>query len=366
MSSTMSFFMYGVNQRLKKDNKLVKISKMLDWSRIEKYLRKIHKNDVDPQGGPKAYDNLKMFKAILLQQWYSLSDYALEEALSLRLDFMVFTGLELGEDVPDHSTICRFRNLLIEKGLDKVLFDEINRQLEERGLKVERARGAVIDATIIESASRPRVEMVEEDDKKDRGGERKIVNEIEKVEREGNIELDGINKSSATVEGRRDPDARWFKKGKRCYFGYKGFMLVDSEDGFIDRVHVESANEAEVDKLEKLVPFIKAKRLYADKGYDSLGNRRLLRENGIKDGIMYKCYKSRDVGYCKLINKIISRHRFIVEQGFGTLKRRFQFSRSSYITKVKVEAQFRLKAMCFNLLKAVNKLIMGSVVPCNA
>ncbi len=238
----MSFFMLGADKKLKKDNKLVKLNHLIDWSRIKKHLKKIHKNDVNPKGGPKAYDNLKMFKAVLLGQWHSLSDPELEEALSLRIDFMVFTGFELNDDVPDSTTLCRFRNILIHKGLDKKLFKEINNQLEQLGLKLKKANGAVIDATIIESSARPR----------------KTINiETDREETENTVE----------IEESKDPDAKWLKKGKKNYFGYKGFMVTDTKDGFIQTVHTESANEAEVDKLVKLLPEIKARMFMSIKNW---------------------------------------------------------------------------------------------------
>ncbi len=69
----MNFFMLGAKERLE-GNMLMKLHDMIDWSGIGKYLKRLHKNDVDPQGGPKGYDHLQMFKAILLQQWHSLND----------------------------------------------------------------------------------------------------------------------------------------------------------------------------------------------------------------------------------------------------------------------------------------------------
>jgi len=74
-----------------------------------------------------------MLKVIFLGQWYSLSDPALEEALCLRLDFMMFTGFELLEDCPDATTLCRFRNRIIEKGLDKKFFNEIINNWKGKG-----------------------------------------------------------------------------------------------------------------------------------------------------------------------------------------------------------------------------------------
>jgi IS5 family transposase len=327
----MSFFMLGADKKLKKHNKLIKLALLIDWSKVKKHLKNIHKNDINPKGGPKAYDNLKMFKAILLGQWHTLSDPELEEALSVRIDFMVFTGFDLNDDIPDSTTLCRFRNILIEKGLDKKLFNEINLQLEQLGLKLEKANGAVIDATIIESAARPRKTLNIENDREETG-------------------------TSVEIEESKDPNATWLKKGKKSYFGYKGFMVTDSEEGFILAVHTESANEAEIDKLDKIIPDINAERLYADKGYSSQNNRRLI-QGKFKDGIMHKAQKNKPLtDRQKLANKLISKKRFIVEQGFGTLKRIFSFTKASYITISKVNAQFRLKAICFNLLKAINKV----------
>jgi len=78
-----------------------------------------------------------------LSQWYNLSDIGLEEALRIRLDFILFTGFEVATEVPDHSTFCRFRNILIDQGLDKVLFEEINEQLESMNIKVKQAKCAI-------------------------------------------------------------------------------------------------------------------------------------------------------------------------------------------------------------------------------
>ncbi len=134
--------------------------------------------------------------------------------------------------------------------------------MEKAGLKLEKAKGAVIDASIIESASRPKKSVIVENDREETG-------------------------SKVEIEESKDPDARWLKKGKRCYFGYKGFAVVD-EEGFYEKVHTESANEAEIDKLEKILPELKAKRVLADKGYASAKNRDLLKSKNIKDSIKHK------------------------------------------------------------------------------
>lgn len=335
----MSFLSCEAKSRLGNENRLVKLSRMLDWKRIGRKLDGIYAYEVNGNGGQKPYDSVKMFKAVLLGQWHGLSDAELEESLRVRLDFMMFTGLE--GDVPDESTLCRFRNRLVEKGLDKALFAEINRQLEKIGLKVKECKGAVVDATIIESACRPN----------------SVVNSMTKDREEESSEE---NVPSTKMESSKDPDAAWLKKGRHCYYGYKGFVAADSDDGYIENVYVTPANVSEVTNLEDAIGDTHPERVYADKGYASESNRESLKSKGFKDGIMRKASRNKPLtSWEKLRNKLISKVRFIVEQAFGTLKRRFYAGRASYVGLKKVAAQLRLKAICFNLLKAVNKVEMA-------
>lgn len=151
-----------------------------------------------------------------------------------------------------------------------------------------------------------------------------------------------------------DPDAAWLKKGKKSIFGYKAFATVDDE-GFIDKTMTVPANESEINKLEEMI--IDCHEFGGDKGYDSRPNRQALRKKGIKTRIMYKKPKNKSMTiWQKRFNKAVSKRRFRVEQTFGTLKRRFKFNKASYFTTKKVQAQFTMKAICLNLLKAVNKV----------
>jgi len=336
-----TFFMLGVSEKIK-NNKIIAVNKLINWNRCLNHLRKIHKSDESLMGGQVPYDRLKMFKSIILQQWHSLSDEQLVEALSVRVDFMAFTGFELADELPNASTFCRFRNKLIERNIEKRLFKEINQQLEQLGLKLETANCAIVDATLIESASRPKRTIVIENDREE--------------------SLDKKEGSILKIEESKDPDARWVKKGKKFHFGYKGFASVD-EEGFYTEIHTESANESEINKLEKVTAEIKAKNLLADKGYASVKNREYLKNIGVNDGIMHKAVINKPLtAEQKLINKVISKNRYRVEQSFGTLKRILKFDRASYITKRKVQAQFTLKALCSNLLKGVNKVFSGRFV----
>lgn len=95
-----------------------------------------------------GYDTLKMFKALLLGQWHSLSDPGLEQSLRVRLDFLEFSGFSLGGKLPDETTFCRFRNKLVKQNKFDALFNEVNRQLEGLGLKVKSADVAIVDARV--------------------------------------------------------------------------------------------------------------------------------------------------------------------------------------------------------------------------
>jgi IS5 family transposase len=143
--------------------------------------------------------------------------------LKVRLDFMLFCGLELHSNVPDETTHCRFRTELVKGGVYDDLLAEVCRQLEDHGLKLRESEAAIIDATLVESAARPRthIEAPPED----------------RAESEAPDE-------PATVIFSADNDARWVKKGRKSTLGYKGFARCD-EEGFVDKIHTTPANVGE-------------------------------------------------------------------------------------------------------------------------
>jgi IS5 family transposase len=323
-----SFFLMGAIPQVQ-DTPTMKLHALLDWNEIGHKLKGLYRREFTHGGGPEPYDPLAMFKAMLLGQWHGLSDPQLEQALKVRIDFMVFTGFEPGMDFPDATTICRFRNRLVQAKLDQVLLRRINSQLERQGLKVAGARGAIIDATIIPSAARPNqhIEVPEE-------GEPQVVDSA-------------------------DGEARWVKKGNHAFYGYRGYAAVDSEDGYMEHVEVHPANESEVNKLmdvvDSLEPGVEA--VLADKGYASQANREALKHRGMGDLIQHKAHKNKPLlPWQRQANRLIAHLRFKVEQAFGTLKRKFHLSRARYFGAAKVQAQMCWAALGMNLLKAHRKL----------
>ncbi len=129
---------------------LQKIDRQIDWRPFEKLLEPLY----HPTQGRPSHPPLAMFKALLLQQWYGLSDPGLGEAICDRLSFQRFLGLSLQDRIPDETGICRFRKMLAQAGLGERLFSLLEEQFDAQGL-IGR-RGSLIDATLVKAQPRPR------------------------------------------------------------------------------------------------------------------------------------------------------------------------------------------------------------------
>ena len=235
-----------VGRRLGVNETLDQIGSLLKWYRFEKALARLH---AAPTGRP-AYASLAMFKALLLAQWYGLSDEALEETLNDRLSFRRFAGFGLDEDTPDHTTFCRFRNDLAAAGLTAKLFEEVNRQLDRLGLVLR--RGTLIDATLVEAATRP--PAFDSDDEP------------------------------------LDSDARFGKRqaGRSgSSYGFKAHVGVDQGSGLIRKALLTPANVNETVVADALMAGDE-RAVYADAAYDTHERRAALRARGVKDGIIHR------------------------------------------------------------------------------
>ena len=133
-----------------RSDKLERTGELNDWHALDRLLSPLSSSKRGAPGNPP----LSLFKALLLAQWYNLSDPQLEDALADRLSFRRFVGIPLDEVTPDETTFVRFRNCLREHDLAQDLFEEVNRQLEGKGLMIK--KGTLVDASVIEAdAARP-------------------------------------------------------------------------------------------------------------------------------------------------------------------------------------------------------------------
>jgi IS5 family transposase len=334
ISTDESFLDYCIDKRISKKSFLTDVDRIIDWKPIEKLLKKYYKKRQAADGRP-AYPPLPLFKMLLLQRWYNLSDPGLEEAVNDRLSFLRFIGFSFESSIPDETTICRFRNELLKKNLYKKLLAQINDQLEKQDILVK--QGAIVDAALVASARRPRkvIEVMPEDRKEDQVQETK----------------------GHQVSYSDDVDATWVMKGNQPHYGYKVHMGTDAVEGFILCGRMTPANQADTNQMEDVVDEMGLPPeavVLGDKAYCSRKNREMLKKRGLHDGIMERAARNRPLSEdSKGRNRLISRIRYTVEQGFGTLKRRYRFTRARYVGLIKTEMEFHLNAMAFNIRKAV-------------
>lgn len=323
----------------KGSGRLDKLSSLVKWYRFEKHLARLR--DESGAGRP-AYKPLVMFKALLLQSLYGLSDMELEEALCDRLSFKRFVGLSLDAAVPDHSTLCRFRNLLIAQEMLETLFGELDRQLDAAGLILR--RGTMLDATVIETtAARPA-----------KGGNRDL--EAAAADGDAGTDQDERAQDGMQYEGASDPDARFTRrKGKAgSAYGYKAHVGVDEGSGLIRRVTTTAANVNDTGPADELIVGDEACVL-ADSAYHTHKREKALKDRRIKPRLMRRPNRHHPVLRPLLarFNRLISKRRAAVETTFATLKNRMGLGLIRYRGIVKARAQVLMAAIAFNMRRWV-------------
>lgn len=201
------------------------ITACVDWRGIRTHLNKKYTKTHNAIGN-LAYDALMMFKILLLQTWYGLSDYEVEE-------WIKFLFLDMGLPAPDHSTISRFRTELTRLGIMDKLLRELNKQFKKHGISLI-DQGAIVDARIVDSPYAPdgsiRIEVA--DDREDLRSEEEQTQEVT-YQYELKSRKPGV-----------DIEARWVRKGQQYRYGYKKYVLTD-EQGFIKALITTPANCAD-------------------------------------------------------------------------------------------------------------------------
>ena len=249
--SSPSFADLLLGQRKVKQTFFSQIDKIIDWTPIRGIIEIAYTKGYKLTGRP-SYDGLVLFKTELLRTWYGLSDGEIEEQVNDRLYFRRFVGLGMEDAAPDSTTVCRFRNTLLEADLYDAVLGEINRQLEEKGVIVK--RGAIVDASITDTPRRPsgrrEYEVVEDRHEEDsrETSEEAILKEV--------------------VKSNVDGEARWGKKMEKLNFGYKRHTITD-ENGLVLAKETTAANESNIKHFKtplKKAGFPQGTPVYADKG----------------------------------------------------------------------------------------------------
>ncbi len=257
----------------------------------------------------------RMLRIYFLQNWFNLSDPAVEEALYDSLSMREFVGIDLGrEGAPDETTVCKFRHLLEEHELGKRLFEEVGRHLQAQGMKV--STGTIVDATIINAPS-----------------------------------------STKNQDKERDPEMHQTKKGNQWYFGMKAHIGVDSKTKLIHSVVATSANVHDKHAIPQLLHG-NEHRVYGDSAYSS--QKELIAQTAPKardftnqKGFRHKGLTERE----REKNSRKSSVRAKVEHAFLIIKRIFGFAKVSYRGLMKNGNRLFVVAALANLFMARHHLL---------
>lgn len=345
---SMSFSDYYVTHRTRKGNFLNQIDQLIDWAPIEKTIAQHYAPASDVTGRP-AYPGLLLFKMLLVGIWNGgLSDESVEDMANANLHVMRFLGLDLEDDVPDHSVLSRFRTRLTTAQAWDDLLKQINQQIQALNVTVK--AGYHIDASITHSPRKPKTKPAYEvvNDREDRDDETDAQASMKVIE----ISQPGV-----------DTEARWVKKGGKFTFGYKQHTLVD-DNGLVMAVETTAANQHDSKSMLGLLDKVAVKpgcRLHADKAYSSQKHREALKARGIKNGIQDKAARNKPLTSRQLQrNRLITQSRYVVERTFGSQVRWFGSKILRYCGLNKAHAWHILQAIAYNV-KRLPKLFIQSL-----
>lgn len=233
--------------------------------------------------GRRPYPLMAMLRVHLMQNWFGLSDPAMEEALYEIVSMRKFAGLRVTA-IPDETTILNFRRLIETNELAPMIFDKVNAHLTRKGLMLK--RGSIVDATIISAPS-----------------------------------------STKNADGKRDPEMHQTKKGNNWHFGMKAHIGVDTDSGLVHTVVTTPANEADIEVVDELLHG-KEQTVHADAGYTGAEKRvtkKLTWSIAMKRGKLKAMPEGAEKSRLQEVEKAKAGIRARVEHPFRVIKRQFGY-----------------------------------------
>jgi IS5 family transposase len=228
----------------------------------------------------------RMLRIYFMQQWFNLSDPAMEDSLYDSSSMRHFAGIELADDdVPDESTILRFRHLLEKHKLTEAIFAEVRSLLEDRRLLLK--SGTIVDATIIEAPT-----------------------------------------STKNAQEKRDPEMHQTKKGNQWHFGMKAHIGTDKR-GIVHSLATTAANVHDQTPMHKLLHG-QEREVFGDQMYWNKEHRKSAMAKGIRYRINHRRTHADLSDYERYVNRTRSRHRARCEHVFHVVKRLWGFSKVRY------------------------------------
>lgn len=321
--------LFDLQERLDKIDKngdpLLKLNEAINWELFRPMLETIRNQNRTSNAGAHGYDAILLFKTLILQSLYNLSDENLEFQILDRLSFMRFLNLHLGSKVPDHSTVWRFRESLAKAELVEKLFDLFDEHLRANGFVA--MKGQIVDASVVRVP-------------------------IQRNTSEENIQIKKgeVPDWPENKRRRKDVDARWGKKGKKSFFGYKNHLSVDVKHKLIRRYAVTDASVHDSNIFRQIFTDNTSKDIWADSAYRSGKKLKDLATDGFREHIQRKGTPTRKLTQRELAgNRTRARVRSRVEHIFGIQKQKAGDLILRTVGIVRARAKIGLRNLAYNM-----------------
>ena len=312
-----------------KGNPLSRLDAVIDWESFRPLLEQALAKPAKGPGGRPARDPLKMFKTLVVQRYYNLSDEQTEYQISDRLSFQKFVGWTVADKVPDANTVWDFREALTSAGVFEQLFAEFARQLAVQGMLAQ--EGKLVDASFVD-VPRQRNSRAEN----------------------ATIKAGGVPEAWAEQppkQQQKDVDARWTKKNAEVHYGYKNHVKADAKSKLIERYAVTDASVHDSKKLAELVVTTDG-AVYADSAYRSAEAEAMLAQKQVTSQIHERAYRNRPLSdEQKESNRQKSKIRARIEHIFGFMSQSMKGFYLRYIGRRRNAAAIGLINLIYNLAR---------------
>jgi IS5 family transposase len=302
------------------------LNALVDWKIFRPALESVRKKERKNNAGARGYDVVMLFKILILQELYGISDEDAEFLILDRVSFSRFLGLHTADKVPDRTTIWLFREALRKAGLVKNLFDQFNKFLKEQGFHAQ--KGQIVDASFVHVPV-----------------QRNTPHENERI-KEGNPPQDW----PAAKARQKDVDARWAKKNDVCHFGYKNHISVDVRHKIIRAYEVSDAALHDSNIFQELLAENSSRDVWADSAYRSNNTIRWLKENSFREHIQRKGYRNHPLtDWEKQGNRTRAKVRSRVEHVFGTMAQMTKDRLARGVGLARIAVKTGLRNLSYNL-----------------
>jgi IS5 family transposase len=327
---------FDLDDRFKKLNErdaLLQLDRFVEWELFRPTLDIVRPPIAANQPGRRPYDNLLMFKGLVLQHLYNLSDEELEFQIRDRFTFMRFLGLQPEATTPDCNTFWDFRELLVKADVSKSLFVDFELHLQEQGYAAR--KGQIVDASFVEA---PRQRNNREENAAIKQGEVPPT----------------LAENPACLR-QKDLDARWTKKNAETHYGYKNHVCIDNAHKLIREYEVTSAEVHDSQVLLEILTENDSRHVWADSAYRSEEIELMLAVCGYRSRIHERAYRDKPLTEKqKLKNKAKSKVRARVEHVFGSMTNEQDGLHVRVIGILRATAKVGLTNLVYNLRRFVS------------